>query len=104
MPSETTVPSAPSAKARTRIVGDSACTLLKLRNAMIELSASTPPVRARSARPASSSAMARLTALRLLAQAASMAQVMPPRSNRLAMRPATTLARKPGKLPSPHSG
>ena len=50
-----------------------------------------------SARPVVNSRQARCRALSELAQAASTTQLVPPRSKRLAMRPATTLPSKPGK-------
>ena len=64
---------------------------------------SAPPVMTRSDWPMVNSATAMATADRLLAQAASVTQLVPPRSRRLAMRPATTLPKIPGNVLSFHS-
>ena len=63
----------------------------------IEFSVSTPPVIIVSARPSSSSATAVRNAASEAAHAASTVQLIPESPNRLAMRPATTLASRPGK-------
>ena len=70
---------------------------------MMVLSVSTPPVNIMSARYSVSSLMAIFRAARELAQAASTTQLVPPRSSRLAILPATTLASIPGKAFSSHS-
>jgi hypothetical protein len=65
--------------------------------AKIVLSASQPPVSIRSARCWVSSSTAVRSAASELAQAASTVPLYAPRSRRLAILPATTLPRKPGK-------
>ena len=70
--------------------------LLKQVNIKISLKVSVPPVRTMSAAPALSSDIAKWTAAKELAQAASTAQLVPCKSRRLAIRPATTLPNRPG--------
>jgi hypothetical protein len=65
---------------------------------------STAPTTTTSLVPASSSRAPRCTAAREEAQAASTVQFIPPRSKRLATRPAVTLTRIPGKESSVHGG
>ncbi len=91
------VPSASSSKGRTRSRLDSAGVFEKHRYIRMVFSASHPPLSIRSARPDASSATAIRSAARELAQAASTVQLVAPRSNRLAIRPATTLPSIPGK-------
>ncbi len=73
-------------------------------NMKMSLSVSTPPVITMSEWPRHSSLVAIVTAESALPQAASVTQLVPPRSNRLAMRPATTLPSRPGKLASCQGG
>ena len=61
---------------------------------------STPPVITRSDWPEASSLTAVDSAASELAQAASVTQLVPPRSSRLAIRPATTLPSSPGNVDS----
>jgi len=84
-------------------VGDKAGVLEKHMNMKTSLNVSTPPVSTMSARPEISSIAAKWTAPSELAHAASTTQFVPPRSNRLAIRPATTLPRSPGKEFSCHA-
>ena len=77
-------------------MGERAGVLLKHIYMKMSLNVSSPPVTAMSQRPAASSSMARLTAPSELAQAASTTQLVPPRSRRLAIRPAATLPSRPG--------
>ncbi len=95
-PSPRIVPSASASNGRASPVGDSAGVLLKHIYIKMSLNVSSPPVTARSHRPAASSSMARLTAPSELAQAASTTQLVPRRSSRLAIRPAATLPSRPG--------
>lgn len=97
MPSPIRVPSADSSKGRMIWLLENAGVLLKHMYMRIVFSASQPPVIIRSERPSTSSLTASLTAASALAQAASTVQLVPPRSKRLAMRPATTLPSMPGK-------
>jgi hypothetical protein len=97
------VPSAPSENGRQSPVGDSAGVLLKQMYMKMSFMVSAPPVMTRSEWPMCSSAMAMDRADRLLAQAASVTQLVPPKSRRLAMRPATTLPKIPGNELSCHS-
>ena len=94
------VPSASSEKGFTSPEGDRAGVLLKHMNMKMSFMVSTPPVMTTSDCPSQSSFAAIDTALKAEAQAASQTQLVPPRSRRLAMRPATTLPRSPGKLAS----
>ena len=100
MPSPRSVPSAASEKGRQSPVRESAGVLLKHMYMKMSFMASTPPVITRSDWPMASSFIAMESAERALAQAASVTQLVPRRSKRLAMRPATTLPRRPGKLDS----
>lgn len=102
MPSPISVPSADSSKGLMTWLLENAGVLLKHMYMRIVFSASQPPVSIRSARPSISSLTASLTAASELAQAASTVQLVPPRSKRLAMRPATTLPSMPGKEFSSH--
>ncbi len=61
-----------------------------------ELSQQTPPEIITSDRYSSRSEMANLIAANELAQAASTTQLVPPKSKRLAIRPAITLPKRPG--------
>ena len=69
---------------------------------MMVLSVSTPPVNIISLRYSNSSLIAIFKAPKELAQAASTTQFIPPKFNRLAIRPATTFASIPGKAFSSH--
>ncbi len=102
MPSPISVPSLSSSNGRIRPLLEKAGVLEKHRYIRIVFSASQPPVSIRSARPDTSSDTAMCTAASELAQAASTVQLVPPRSNRLAIRPATTLPSMPGKEFSSH--
>ena len=64
--------------------------------------ASAPPQITTSDCRVASSLTAIESALKVLAQAASVTQFVPPRFRRLAMRPATTLPSTPGKVASCH--
>ena len=77
--------------------GESAGVLLKQRCMKMSLKVSSPPVMTMSERPALNSRPARCNAASELAQAASTTQLVPPRSSRLAIRPAATFPSKPGK-------
>ncbi len=90
------VPSPAASNGRAFPVGDRAGVLLKHMYMKISLNVSMPPVTTTSARRVSSSIAARCSAPSELAQAASTTQLAPPRSKRLAMRPATTLPSRPG--------
>ena len=92
------VPSPFSSKGLASPLGDRAGVLLKHMNMKMSLKVSTPPLTATSALPVCSSRIARWTAERLEAQAASTTQFVPCRSSLLAIRPATTLPSRPGKL------
>jgi hypothetical protein len=83
-------------------VSDSAGVCEKQRNISTSFSASTPPVSTVSARPLRSSPRAIDSAASELAHAASSAQLVPPRSKRLATRPAMTLPSRPGNVLSCH--
>ena len=97
-PSPSIVPSASSEKGRQSPVRESAGVLLKHMYMKMSLSVSTPPVITRSAWPRASSFTAIETAEKVLAHAASVTQLVPPRSKRLAMRPATTFPSRPGNV------
>ena len=103
-PSPSMVPSASAEKGLQSPVGDRAGVLLKHMYMNMSLRASAPPVMTRSEWPACSSCIAMATAPRLLAQAASITQLVPPRSRRLAILPATTLPSKPGNVLSSQAG
>ncbi len=92
------VPSPSASNGFASPVGDRAGVFEKHMYMKMSLNVSTPPVTTTSDRPAASSSTARWTALNELAQAASTTQLVPPRSSRLAIRPATTLPSSPGKL------
>src|SRR5262249_29500129 len=96
------VPSASSENGRASPVGDRAGVLLKHTYMRGLFVASTPPVTTRSALPSASSFTAADTAASELAHAASTVQLVPCRSRRLAIRPATTLESRPGKESSCH--
>ena len=87
------MPSDFSSKGREIPVGDKAGVLLNDKYEKQELSTLTPPVSTASHSPSSSSCIAILIALRLLAQAASTTQFVPPKLNLLAIRPETMLAK-----------
>ena len=97
MPSPSSVPSAVSENGRQSPEGESAGVLLKQRYMKMSFIVSTPPVMTRSDWPSCSSLMPIDTAASELAQAASVTALVPRRSKRLAMRPATTLPSRPGK-------
>ena len=90
-------------KGRQSPVGESAGVLLKHMNIEMSFIVSAPPAMTRSDRPSRSSLIPMLMAEKLLAQAASVTQLAPPRSSRFAIRPATTLPSTPGKVLSCHS-
>ena len=98
MPSPNSVPSALSEKGRQSPDFDSAGVLLKHMYMKMSFMVSAPPAITRSDCPRCSSLTPIEIELKLLAQAASVTQLVPPRSRRLAMRPATTLPSTPGKL------
>ena len=97
-PSPSIVPSAWSLKGRTSPLRLSAGVLLKHMNMKMSFSVSTPPAITMSESPRYSSFTAMLRAENVDAHAASVTQFVPPRSSRLAIRPATTLPSRPGKL------
>ena len=101
-PSPSIVPSEWLEKGRQSPVGDMAVTVLKHMNILMSLQASTPPVITTSDLPRYNSLSPTSKAARELAQAASMTQFVPPRSKRLAIRPAMTFPRSPGKVFSCH--
>jgi hypothetical protein len=68
----------------------------------MSLSVSTPPVITMSDWPSASSLTPAASAARELAQAASVVQFVPCRSNLFAIRPATTLLSRPGNEASCH--
>ncbi|MNS38738.1 hypothetical protein D3C72_709960 [compost metagenome] len=90
------VPSPWASKGRESPEGDRAGVFEKHMYMKMSLKVSTPPVTTMSARPVCSSIVAMCAAESELPQAASTTQLVPPRSSRLAMRPATTLPRRPG--------
>src|SRR3954471_11864005 len=96
IPSPRSVPSALSAKGRQSPDFESAGVLLKQVYIRMSFIVSTPPVITRSDCPSASSLTAIESAESELAQAASVTQLVPPRSKRLAIRPATTLPSSPG--------
>ena len=102
MPSPRIVPSAWSENGRQSPVIDSAGVLEKHMYMKMSFMVSVPPVTIRSERPLSSSAIPMRTAANDDAHAASVTQLVPPRSSRLAIRPATTLPSRPGKVLSCH--
>ena len=99
-PSPSMVPSAWSLKGRQSPDFDSAGVLLKHMYMKMSFIVSAPPVMARSDWPSQSSLTAIESAENDDAHAASVTQFVPPRSRRLAMRPATTLPSTPGKVDS----
>ena len=101
-PSPRRVPSALSLNGRHSPVFDSAGVLLKHMYMKMSFMVSAPPVMARSDWPSHSSLTAMDRAENELAHAASVTQLVPPRSRRLAMRPATTLPSTPGNVDSCH--
>ena len=96
-PSPRTVPSASLENGRASPENERTDVLAKHMCMKISFKVSIPPAIIMSLRPEINSRTARLSAARELAQAASTTQLVPPRSNRLAMRPATTLPKSPGK-------
>ncbi len=102
MPSPMRVPSAASSNGRICPLFDRAWVLLKHMYPKIEFSVSAPPAIIISARPSTSSATAIRRADSDAAQAASTVQFIPPSPRRLATRPETTLASRPGKEFSSH--
>ena len=83
-------------KGRVSPVADSVWVLEKHMCIKMSLSVSTPPVTTISLRPVINSRVARWMALKELAQAASTTQLVPRKSRRLLILPATTLPRRPG--------
>ncbi len=96
------MPSALSLNGRQSPLGESAGVFEKHMNMKMSFSVSTPPEITRSLCPSCSSATAIESAANVEAQAASVTQFVPPRSRRFAMRPATTLPRRPGNVASCH--
>ena len=96
-PSPRIVPSPSASNGLALPLGESAGVLLKHIYMKMSLNVSIPPVTTMSALPEESSIPARWSALNELAQAASTTQLVPPRSNCLLIRPATTFPRSPGK-------
>ncbi len=103
-PSPSIVPSACAENGRQSPEGESAGVFVKHIYMKMSFSVSTPPVITRSLCPSWSSCTPIAIAARLLAHAASTVQLVPPRSKRLARRPAATLASRPGKVASFQSG
>ena len=99
-PSPNMVPSAWSLNGRQSPLGESAGVFEKHMYIKISLSVSTPPAITRSLKPSCSSLTAIDSALNVEAHAASVTQLVPPKFSRFAIRPATTLPSKPGKLAS----
>ena len=99
-PSPSIVPSPSALKGRQSPVLLSAGVLLKQRYMKMSFMVSAPPQRTTSDEPSRSSFTAIESALKVLAQAASVTQLVPPRFSLLAMRPATTLPSTPGKVAS----
>ena len=97
MPSPSTVPSASFENGLASPVADKAWVLAKHMCMKMSFKVSTPPVTTISLRPESNSRMARWMALIELAQAASTTQLVPLKSKRLLILPATTFPRRPGK-------
>ncbi len=102
-PSPSIVPSALSENGRQSPERESAGVLLKQMYMKMSFIVSTPPVITTSEVPRCSSLTAMASAENVLAHAASHTQLVPPRSSRLAMRPATTLPSRPGNELSCHS-
>ena len=102
IPSPSTVPSASFENGLASPVADSVWVLEKHMCMKMSFSVSTPPVTTISLRPDCNSSIDRCTALIALAQAASTTQLVPLKSRRLQIRPATTLPSKPGKEFSCH--
>ena len=98
------MPSALASKVRHRPRGDSACVFENAMKSSGFWQASQPPTIAMSALPVSISRAPIITAASDEPQAASTVKFTPPRSKRLATRPAITFKRIPGKLSSVHSG
>ena len=96
------MPSAESEKGRQSPVGDRAGVLLKHMYMKMSLRASTPPVITRSDCPSCSSLSPIDSDAMELAQAASVTALVPRRSKRFAMRPATTFPSRPGNDDSCH--
>ncbi len=97
-PSPSMVPSALASKGRQSPCLLSAVVFAKHSNMNGSFMVSAPPQMATSACPSASSFTAMASAPKALAQAASVTQLVPPRSSRFAMRPATTLPSTPGKV------
>ncbi len=83
---------------------DSAGVFEKHMNMKMSFIVSTPPAITRSLSPRYNSLIAIEIAENDDAHAASVTQLVPPRSRRLAIRPATTLPSSPGNVLSVHSG
>ena len=92
------VPSARSLNGRQSPVRLSAVVFAKHSNMNGSFIVSAPPQSTTSLWCSASSSTPILSALKVLAQAASVTQLVPPRSRRLAIRPATTFPRIPGKV------
>ena len=101
-PSPIMIPLESASKGFTFTSAVNAGVLLKHMYMKGELSESTPPVIIMSARCSFRSLIAIFIALSELAQAASTVQLVPPKFIRLAIRPAMTLPRSPGKEFSSH--
>jgi len=101
-PSPITIPCESSSNGLGTSSEVNAGVLLKLRNINGELSVSTPPVIIALALYSSKSLIAIFIAASEPAQAASTTQLVPPRSKRLATRPAITLPSIPGNEFSTH--
>ena len=97
-PSPMMVPSALWENGRQSPVGEKAGVLEKHMYIITSLRASTPPVITRSDSCRYSRCRATCRAESELAQAASTTKLLPPRSSRLAILPATTLPSSPGKV------
>ena len=96
MPSPITMPFESASKGLASSSVVNAGVLLKLRYIKGELSVSTPPVIIKLERCSNSSLTAIFMAAKEPAQAASTTQLIPPKSKRLATRPAITLPNIPG--------
>ena len=103
-PSPSMVPSARSENGRMSSVFESAGVFEKHMYMKMSFMVSTPPAITRSLSPRYNSFTPIEMAENDDAQAASVTQLVPPRSSRFAIRPATTLPSKPGNVLSVHSG
>ncbi len=94
------VPSAFSSKGRQTPLGEIAGVRVKHSNMNGSPEVSTPPLTTISQLPSCNSLTANCNAAKVLAQAASITQLLPPILKRLEIRPAITLPSKPGKAAS----